>query len=159
MENIVVTNNELLEEIRKLNSDLKNLISASEVRLTLQIEEIQRKVKYLEKENEYLKKKIEITEKYKRQNNIVIFGIVREKQELQIQSIIDQLNNMLNIAITETEINNIYTLGKQLDSPIKIEFVSFLTKLKVLKKLNKLKGKSINIAQDPTREQQEEHKI
>ncbi|CAG9834630.1 unnamed protein product [Diabrotica balteata] len=30
MENIVVTNNELLEEIRKVNSDLKNLISASE---------------------------------------------------------------------------------------------------------------------------------
>lgn len=49
--------NKLFEEIKKNKTDLKHFIEASEIRILLKIEEINERVKTLEKENEGLKKK------------------------------------------------------------------------------------------------------
>lgn len=52
----------IIEQIKKINDELKLFIEAVEVRLTLRIEEINRKVVHLKKDNDKLKNKIEILE-------------------------------------------------------------------------------------------------
>ena len=67
-------------------------------------------------------------ERKKRKNNIIIFGLVTETEHI-LNNTIDKVNSLLNVNIKKTDINNIYTIGKNPQKRgILIEFISFLTK-------------------------------
>ncbi|CAG9822064.1 unnamed protein product [Phaedon cochleariae] len=138
---------------------LKSTIQAVEVKLSLKIEEINHRLHQAEKENEELKSKVEILERNQRKNNIIIFGFEREERFISVESIIDLIQKLLNVRLVESDLNNIYSLGQTNNSPIKIEFTSYLKKITVLKGTKNLKGTSISIAHDLTELQRTENKI
>lgn len=77
-------------------------------------------------------------------NNVIISGIKLNDNDL-INSVVFQLNSILEIKLREIEINNIYKLGR--DRPVvKIEFMSLLAKSKLLH--NRCKGTEIFINED-----------
>lgn len=154
-----VTNRQLLEEIVKTRSDLKNLIEASETRLQMKFEILNNRIKTLEKENIKLNDKIEKLERESKKNNLVIFGLVKNSKEVTAASICNHIRQLLDVKLTETEINNIYTLGKTENSPIKLELISYLKKREILGNCRKLKGTKTYITNDLTEKQREEVKI
>lgn len=153
------TINTILEEIKQIKLELKSVIEAAEVRITLKVEEISRRINKLEKDNNFTAGKLEELERKTKENNIIIFGLKHPKQNIPIDFIITELKNIIGIDIQETDLNNVYPLGKTDSCPIKIEFVSFLKKLAVLKKSKQLKGINISLSNDMTVKQRKEQII
>lgn len=61
----------------------------------------------------------------------------------------------MNINLNINQINNIYSIGKQqTNRPLIVEFISFFTKIEVLKNCKKLKGTKISITDDLTKNDQ-----
>lgn len=154
-----ITTKQLYDEIVKNRKELKNSIKASEANVLLKIESLNNKIKILEKENIDLKNKVEILERDSRKNNLIIFGLDINYKEVSVKSICNRLKQLLGIDLSETDINNIYPLGKVDNSPIKLELVSQLRKREILQNCNKLKGSKIFIAHDLTENQRSEYKI
>ncbi|KAK9884096.1 hypothetical protein WA026_005036 [Henosepilachna vigintioctopunctata] len=63
------------------------------------------------------------------------------------------------IELSESDINDVYSLGKGINKPIKVELLSFITKRKVLYNTKHLKNTNIFISNDLTELQREEQKI
>lgn len=154
-----VTNEIILEEIKKNKEELKLLIEAVEVRLTLKLEDLNRRLIKVEAENELLTNKLEKLDRKQRENNIIIFGLETRNEELTPNYIKKQIKNLVDIDITDSELNNFYPLGKTSDPPIKIEFTSFLKKKAILRNTKKLKGSRIFIANDLTEKQRNQNSI
>ncbi|KAJ8967343.1 hypothetical protein NQ314_002948 [Rhamnusium bicolor] len=152
-----ITNQLIYEEILKNRTELKNTIDASETRLLQKIEELNKRLNTLEKENLNLKTKIEILETRDKRNNIIIFGI-NKPDTISPQFICQKLNHLLDTDLTELDLNNAYSLGNSENSPIKVEFVRYLTKNTVLQNCHKLKGTDISISRDLTFQQRRENK-
>lgn len=70
----------MYKEIVGNREELKNSIEASEVRVFLENESLNNKVKQLEKENTELKNKVKILERDNIKNKLVIFGIERNSK-------------------------------------------------------------------------------
>lgn len=86
-------------------------------------------------------------QRFKRKNNIIIFGLKNGKDILK--ETLSEINRLLEIDIQEVDINNIYLIGKHKDKQgIVVEFISYLKKLSVFKNVNKLKGTRIVIQND-----------
>lgn len=149
----------LHEELIASKQEIKNAIAATEVRLLLKIETFSEKIKNLEKENTELKQRIEILDRNNRKNNIVVYGLVKTREEISVENLCNQLNSKLDVGITKADISNSYPLGKANNCPIKIELVSTLTKINILQNCKKLKGTNITISADLTKEQQKSNKI
>lgn len=149
----------IIDEIKKGNDELKLFIDAVEVRIMLKIDEINRKVVNLEKENQELKDRIEKLERENKKNNIIVFGTERRQQNLNNKEFIEHLNSLLGTTLNENDVNNIYPLGKHKNAPVKLEFISYLKKNDVFKKIRNLKGKNLSITHDLTSKQREIHKI
>lgn len=154
-----ISNQLILNEIQKGNNELKLALQALEVKLTLKIEEINHRLIQAEKENEDLKKRVEILERNQKKNNIVIFGFEREERYITVDCMIKFMKNFLKIELAESDFNNIYPLGQTYNSPVKVEFTSYFKKIAVLKNAKNLKGTTIRIAQDLTEQQRIESKI
>ncbi|CAG9763536.1 unnamed protein product [Ceutorhynchus assimilis] len=92
-----------------------------------------------------------------RKNNIIVFGIPRCSDILN--NTISALNNLLGVDIKVDDINNITQLGNTANSPILIEFISFLKKSSLFGHVSKLKGTKISIANDLCPEDRENHRI
>lgn len=127
------------EEIRLLAESAKVRIESCEERIT--------QVEYdiLDIKRRFLK------------NNIIIFGLEIDSSDL-VHSVITQLNSSLEINLQNSEINNIYTLGKN-KSIIKVEFLSFLSKSEVTNNRYKLKGSRIFINDDLCKEDRNDLKL
>lgn len=91
-------------------------------------------------------------------NNIIVSGLVVDDADL-LNSCISRINELLEINLSPNNINNIYKLGRDQHSPIKIEFTSYLTKNLVLKNSRKLKGKKIYINNDLCPEDRRKDKL
>ncbi|KAG5894853.1 hypothetical protein JTB14_023702 [Gonioctena quinquepunctata] len=152
-----ISNNLLLAEIQKENEELKLALQATEVKLTLKIEEINHRLIQVERENEEQKSRVEILERKK--NSILIFGFERKELYITVESIIMLMKNLLHIELVESDFNNIFPLGNTYKSPVKVEFTSFLKKIGVLRSTKNLKGTLISIAHDLTEHQRIEFKI
>ncbi|KAK9886223.1 hypothetical protein WA026_015742, partial [Henosepilachna vigintioctopunctata] len=63
------------------------------------------------------------------------------------------------IELSESDINDVYTLGKGINKPIKVELLSFIKKRKILHNTKQLKNTKIFILNDLTELQREEQKI
>lgn len=123
------------EELAKLREEIKQIRSTTGERVQLCEERVNRV------EEELLEFK-----RHSIKNNIIITGLELNDSNL-VHSVISQLNSLLNINLVEFEVNNIYRLSKN-NSVIKIEFLSFLAKSKVINNRRKLKGTRIYISED-----------
>ncbi|CAH1105643.1 unnamed protein product [Psylliodes chrysocephalus] len=150
---------DILNEIINSKKELKNAIDASEARLLLKVESVQSKVTELQKENQLLKEEIEILKQQNKKNSIVIFGLQNIQDNLNIQYICSHIKSLLDIDIKPSEINEFYTLGKEKNSPLKVNFVCSWRKTEILKNCNKLKGKNISIVHEQTPKQRYESSI
>lgn len=158
-----ITNNQQLDEIKKLlnsqNSELKIKIDKLEKSFIGEITKLNQKVDSLQHENKQLISRIEFLERKHRKNNILIFGLHSDLTGDELcEWIVSRLRDLLQVEVSVCSINNLYFLkgGK---NPLVIEFATFLTKLKILKSCFKLKGKSIYISNDYSKQEREINKI
>lgn len=149
----------LLDEIIKNRNEIKNTIETSEARLTQKIEEDKNRLIRLEKENLILKEEIEILKRNNKKNNIIIFGIRHQRTSLTIKFLIQKLKELLGVDLNEFDISDFYTLGNTEESPIKIEFTTYLKKKLILHNCHKLKDTNISINHDLTSKQREDNKL
>lgn len=156
--NSSITLESLHEEIVNSRKHIKNYIEATEANLLLSIEEVKSNFRKLEQENLLLKKEIELLKRNQNKNNIVVFGLNKKRDLLTPEVVCEDLKELLDVDLKNTDINNVYPLGKTESCPVKIEFISYYNKKKVLQNCYKLKGKQITIAQDLTHQQREEQK-
>lgn len=152
------TSKQILDEIIKCRKDLKNAIAASEANLLLKIEELHFKNQQIQKENEALKDEIEQLKRYSKRNGIVISGL-NVNEELEIQQICNEINALLGVDISPNQIDDFYRLGKGKKSPIKVILVNFWKKREILKNCFKLKGSSIYINPDLTKQQLDDKNV
>lgn len=146
--------NKILLELQNTKTELKKTIKDSETRI---LEELETKVKKLEEENAFLREAIQNYEIKSKKKNIIVFGVKKEAVR-NVSKLCEDLNQVLETNICERDINDVYSMGKGENCPIKIEFISFLRKKHVLANLKKLKGTKIGISDDMTKNQQEELK-
>lgn len=153
-------NNTINEKAAEIRTELKVQIGDIKEEFDTALLEFKNKITNLEDQNNKLKNRILHLERKTRKNNIVIFGISETEINLW-EAVIRLFKNILQIEILESDINDIYRVGKQKDSQktIVVEFVSFQKKLLVLKNTKKLKGNNIYIAKDQCWEDQETNKI
>ena len=137
----MVTNEVILEEIGKLRSDLTVLLAASESRLLLEIQGLNRRINEVVDENGKLKNRIELLEKKNRKNNVVIFGLSSFEGDIK-DHITANLKSLLGIELNVDDFNNVYRVGG-VEGPIIVEFLSYLKKLEVFRHTAKLKGRRI----------------
>lgn len=122
-------------------------------------EEYSKTVKKTEKDLQTLFDKYTYLERKRRKNNLVVFGL-QIKEENILKETLTSLNSLLEINIRESDVNNIYSIGKQENKKgILIEFISFLTKKSVFANAFKLKNSKIAIVNDLCPEDQKIQKI
>lgn len=107
----------------------------------------------MKKKNGELQQNIIHLERKSRKNNIIIFGIENEEQNL-FDCTINIFRNILELEIEATDLNDVYRISTKNSEkyPVAVEFLSFQKKQLVLKHANKLKGKNIYIARDQCKE-------
>lgn len=154
-----VTNNEILNEIIKSRNELKNLIEATETRLLLKIEEEKQKINKLTQENESLKLKVEHLERESKKKNLIVFGLNKPSEEITPEFIINEIKQLVDVEINQSEISDLYTIGRGQNRPVKIELTNNFRKSLILKNCFKLKGTHIKIANDLTLKQRQEGQI
>lgn len=154
-----VSNAELLREIKASRGELKGAIDASETRLLLKLEEATRKIRDLEKENENLRKSVDYFNRAARANNLIIRGLSIADGESVPVAVVEKLGQLLGLGLTLADLNNAYMIGTAPQRMVKVEFISYLKRLEILKSGYKLKGTDIFINPDLTREERAENKI
>lgn len=122
----------VIDEIRCTKQELKTVIEAVEVRLSLKVEEINREVYRLKKENRLLHETIEKLDRKSKENNIVIFGLKHPPQNISASFILTELKRLTDVDVNEIDLNNFYSLGKTDSCPIKVEFISFRKKIEII---------------------------
>lgn len=117
------------------------------------------KIKKLEKTLINLENKYLSLERRIRKNNIIIFGLKIDKQNL-IEETIAILNSLLGISLNKTEVINCYVIGKyESKQGILLELSTYFKKLEIYQNVTKLKGKSITIVNDLCDEDQATNRI
>lgn len=159
-ENENITLGELLKEIQRNRSEIKNAIEALDSRLLLETEYLKSKNQELERENQILKEEIEQLRRESVKNSIVIFGSEIVKKKSTVEDICALINDLVEVDVKPSEINNFYTLGNNTNVPLKIDFANYWKKTEVLRNSYKLKGrKDINISPALTGRQRVEGKV
>lgn len=152
------TSNRLLEEIKQIRNELKDLklsLGKVEANLTEKINNsFESKQFEIENRLEHIERKI-------KKNNIVVFGLEINTYHTSalVEAVTSFFETHLETKVELSEINNIYTIGRSHKKPIVIEFVSYLRKISILKVANKLAGKNIFINHDLTQAEQRKNKI
>lgn len=154
-----ITIKKLLDEIIINRNEIKTAIQSSEANLLLKIDEANNRISQLETENIQLKQEMEILKQNCKKNNIVIFGIKHQEDELNFEFVKQEIQNLLEVELEEKDINDIYSLGRSEDSPIKIELATYLKKKYILQNSHKLAGTKIFINHDLTEKQREENRL
>lgn len=131
---------------------LKNEIRDIKKRINRDKEQIQGEIYKLKEKYEYLEKSL-------KKNNIIIFGLEVTDNNL-LKYTLNIFKSHLKIDITENDISDIYSIGKNKDKrPVVVKFVSFLKKKQVLNNARGLKGTNIVISEDLTVEERVRNKI
>lgn len=150
----------LAEKTADLKNELKTQISEIKNEFNSIIYQDQEKIATLESRNKELQEAIIQLQRRTRKNNIVVFGIKEDQQNI-VEQVTTTLNNTLEIEILISDISDAYKIGKNNteDKPIIVELISYQKKLHILKNAYKLKGKNISIANDLCWEDRENKKI
>ncbi|KAK9873699.1 hypothetical protein WA026_023860 [Henosepilachna vigintioctopunctata] len=127
----------ILNEVIASKNELKTYIAASEAKLMSEIQSLKSKIKLEQKKN------------------IIIFGL-EKPLEVSPAFICEEIRRLLQVELKESDISDLYQLGKKNNSPIKVEFISYFKKKEVILNARKLKGSQISIANDLTPQQREQ---
>lgn len=104
----------------------------------------------------YLERKI-------RKNNVVVFGLNDIKPDNNIaEATIGKINELLQTTYSLADVNNVYKTSNRKESPIVVEFTSFIKKSHIFRDKERLKGLKafgVSVANDLCREDREEQKI
>ncbi|XP_044760480.1 uncharacterized protein LOC123317918 [Coccinella septempunctata] len=112
------------------------------------------KVHRLEEENKNLKEKIQQMDKRSRRNNLIIYGIKSEGNNVEEETK-KLLEDKLEINCPEEIIRDIYKLGKGELSPILLQAYNQKSIHRILNSAHKLKNSGVNLAPDYTPEERE----
>lgn len=158
MDNVEVSNSELLQEIRASRSDLKGVIDAAETRLLLKLEEASRKIRQLEEENKDLRRSVDHLQKAARAKNLIVRGLQVADGESVVTAVVERLGGLLGVELALADLNNAYLIGVPPHRLIKVEFISFLRRSEVLRNSYRLRGTNVFVNPDLTREERVVHK-
>ncbi|CAH1100586.1 unnamed protein product [Psylliodes chrysocephalus] len=139
-------------------TELKNALSSCERRLQSSIELESKTVRDLQEDNFKLKNKVEQLEITLKRNNLIIFGLKTPNNTIIINFIIDIINKLFDISLMYSDIANLYSVGKDLNAHVIIEFCSFLKKRSIFLNFNKLKNRGVFVANDLTELQRAQYK-
>lgn len=167
-------NTDLLNEIKKIIEEStkrsveegnKQQTEVIKAHIDIEIQKINQKLeeqteKYTELKKNYDDLKVKQTklEKEVRRNNIIIFGLQLEEGNL-LEFTINSLNNLLQLQLSISDINNVFAIGKNINRPIIVKFISFFKKQEVLRNCKKLKGTSVYISEELSPEERCEIKF
>lgn len=121
---------------------------------------IHEKIEKIEKQVQELQLQYLTLERKSRKNNIVIFGLETSKDNL-LNDTLQKLNNLMHISLTRSDVNNIYTVGKEEDKQgILVQFTNYFAKQEVFKNVGELKNQDqkISIVNDLCVQDQKTHK-
>lgn len=158
-----ITNSKLLEKITsRIDEKFERLIQKideNQKTLNEKIEAADFTIKKLTNENTELKERITVLEQRARRNNIAVFGLKINENNLLLEAI-KELNSLLKINIVENDISNIYwPKNKDLKTPVIIEFISTFKKRLVFSNIKNnllaLKNKRIFITNDMSKEERQ----
>lgn len=144
----------LCENSSQQTNEIKTEIKGSIKEVTYEINKLKDQVQELETRCLLLERK-------SRKNNIVIFGLEVKQNDL-VEKTVNTINDLFQINLIQSELNNVYKIGGKDTAPIIVEFKSFLRKSEVFKdpsKLKLLKESSISVANDLCKEDRETQKI
>lgn len=157
--------------ITDLNKSIKEDIADLEIRLDRKLQDfkvdcgekvkiLENRVKELEKQNKDLSKEIVLLQKNERKNNIVIHGLNPESEGINIEDHVRRvIVGRMNLQLNETDLSDVYRLGKGEKGPVIVEFRSKAKRTEILKKSASLKGTNIFVSQDLIPEEREKQKI
>lgn len=146
-------------ENEKTKQDINNTFQTETNKIISCIEQQNKKIETLEKNYKSLENKYLVLERQIRKNNIIIFGLAPTEQENLATFVLEELNNLLQTTLSESDLNNIYVLKTQNGTPIKLEFTSYLKKQQIFQNLSKLKGTKISIVHDQCYEDRVKTKV
>ncbi|CAG9822052.1 unnamed protein product [Phaedon cochleariae] len=149
-----VTLDDIKTLLKEQTVELKNEIKTNVKHIHQNIEQTIKKLEIVEKQCIFLERKI-------RRNDIIIFGLDLQDTNLPKATLL-KLNELLGLKLKLNDINNVYKLHKKPNSPIKVEFISFLKKLEIYQnkeKLRNFKELKISISNDLCHRDQEDQKI
>lgn len=156
-----VSNVDLRSALLELKGDLTKHSEGLFARLSDKIDSFVDRITKLEQANEILAGNIDYNDKYRRKNNICIYGFEPDSnidQLVLLKQIQEFFRDKLGIIVNDHEVNNVYLLGRERKT-IKVEFVSYLKKVQVLNNSKKLKGTEVYISHDLSLEQRRDRKI
>lgn len=137
--------NSFQEKINNVKIELKNIIQASEANILLEFEDLKFRFRQLETENEHLKDSIEQLKRKSRKNNIILFGWTASNGDINSDFICTELNRLLGVEVHGIDINDFFCLGNKSGRPVKVEFVSYLRKIDIIKNTKNLKELALQL--------------
>lgn len=155
-------------EMRHNFADLKKTCNDTNEKITViesVVYELQKENIVQEKKIKELESKIEVLERQTRKNNVIYFGIEEVEDEnikTLEQNIINVITKKQEVNLNQTEINNVYRIGKinneRQPRPVIVSLTNFKRKTEILSSRAKLRGSDIFVNEDMTRKQQEVRK-
>ncbi|CAH1110520.1 unnamed protein product [Psylliodes chrysocephalus] len=103
------------------------------MRILLKLETLKNWINEVENENKVLKDRIENLEKTSKKNNFILFGVNTSSSDRSISVFCEVIKDKLGVPIAEENVSDLYSLGKSIGAPLKIEFVSVIKKSKSYK--------------------------
>ncbi|CAG9817244.1 unnamed protein product [Phaedon cochleariae] len=153
-------NKNLSQRIENIEESTNNLAKV----LHSEVETIRKKADKLEEENKILKQQLNKIERKIITNNLVLYGLQEtpeESKENLISSITHLFRNKLEVHLENSQINNIFRLGKRNthNRPILLSLTTYLKKSEILRNCSKLKGTGIVVCEELTTKDLEDRKI
>lgn len=165
LKSLLASNNEIKEEIKQNRIALSTEIRELKEDLHTEIRELKGEIQVLEKEVSGLKERLRRVEGDAKKYKLMIYGLEEEEKGDLLQDIgncIELFTQKLGLDCRFTDLRNVYRVGKPIDGhirPVSIETSSIFLKNDILKHAKKLKGTSIFITPEYTKEDYEERKI
>lgn len=141
--------------------NLRQEVAASTAELKQKISDFGSQAIELDKRCARVERAIETIFRCRRQNNIIVFGLdvlALNNQSSLLAYIKEFFQKHLDVTVLDTDLNNIYKIGKQ-KNIVKIEFLSYIKKVELLKQSRRLKGTHVYIANDLSPEERDEQRI
>lgn len=155
---IIKTRDEVNNKIVDTKTELMNCIEASEARILVIVEDLKKRIDTLEQHNKELQSNFELVDRNQRKKNIIVFGTNKPVKERSIEYFCREITKLLGIETTDSDISDLYSLGRSPNSPLKVELSTYHKKRQILQNCRKLKNHTWVIVNDLTKIQQQENK-
>lgn len=157
VKSLLVRNDKIGEELSLIN---KQLIERDSI-----IKEIKNENKVLHARNSLLEKQINVLNRKIRENNLIIFNLPENENAQLIDLVVDFIGKTIGVSLEPQEINNVFRVGKlqkgdkTRQRPVVLKLTTFLKKAKILENVGKLKGTSVSIGEDLSKEDRQKQKV